>query len=47
MTAERYLGLAVTAMLMAAGTGAAFAGWVGHGPDILLSLAQSGLGWCF
>lgn len=47
MTAERYLSLTVAAMLMAAGIGAAFAGWVGHGPDILLSLTQSGLGWCF
>ena len=47
MTAERYLGLTVAAIVMAAGTGAAFAGWVGHGPQILASLAQSGLGWCF
>jgi hypothetical protein len=47
MTAERYLGLAAAAMLMAAGTGVAFAGWLGHGPEIMLSLAQSGLGWCF
>lgn len=47
MTAEKYLGLTVAAMLMAAGTGVVFAGWLRHGPEIMLSLAQSGLGWCF
>ncbi|WP_169288720.1 hypothetical protein [Chelativorans sp. ZYF759] len=47
MTAGKYLGLSGAAMLMAAGTGAAFAGWIGHAPEILASLGQSGLGWCF
>jgi hypothetical protein len=47
MTAERYLALTFAAMLMAGASGLAFAGWVGHGPEILMSLAQSGLGWCF
>ena len=25
----------------------AFAGWIGHGSSILLSMAESGLSWCF
>ena len=49
-TARRYtllpavliaLGLAIMAAT------AAFAGWLEHGPDILLSLAESGMAWCF
>ncbi len=35
------LGLAIMAAT------AAFAGWLEHGPDILLSLAESGMAWCF
>ena len=45
MTAERYLGVTIAAMVMAGATGVAFAGWLGHGPEILLAVAQSG--WCF
>jgi hypothetical protein len=26
---------------------AAFAGWLEHGPAIFLSLAESGMSWCF
>ena len=38
--------------LLAAGgalllAGAAFAGWLHHGPEILLSVAERGLSWCF
>ncbi len=25
----------------------AFQGWIAHGPDIFLSLAQAGISWCF
>jgi hypothetical protein len=25
----------------------AFLGWVAHGPEIFLSLAENGLSWCF
>lgn len=27
-------------------TGLAFAGWMRHGSDLLLGLAESGLSWC-
>jgi len=33
-------------LLLAAATGAAFAGWSNHGLDIFLSMAASGLAWC-
>ncbi|MCT7663733.1 hypothetical protein [Shinella kummerowiae] len=40
------------AALIALGLGvlaarAAFAGWLEHGPAIFLSLAESGMSWCF
>jgi hypothetical protein len=41
------LALAAAAVALSAVTGLAFAGWLGHGADIFLSLAQSGLSWCF
>jgi hypothetical protein len=41
------LALAAAAVALSAITGLAFAGWLGHGADIFLSLAQSGLSWCF
>lgn len=49
-TARRYTVLPVA--LIALGLGvmaatAAFAGWLEHGPAIFLSLAQSGMAWCF
>ncbi|WP_203426721.1 hypothetical protein [Sinorhizobium sp. BG8] len=28
-------------------TAIAFAGWLGHGAAIFLSMAESGLAWCF
>lgn len=37
------LGLALLAVLFSL----AFAGWIGHGSSILLSMAESGLSWCF
>ncbi|MCD1263714.1 hypothetical protein GR158_01330 [Shinella sp. AETb1-6] len=49
-TARRYTLL--PAVLIALGLSimaatAAFAGWLEHGPAILLSLAESGMAWCF
>jgi hypothetical protein len=49
-TARRYTVLPVA--LIALGLGvmaatAAFAGWLEHGPAIFLSLAESGMSWCF
>ncbi|MGB3502202.1 MAG: hypothetical protein WBA44_11295 [Mesorhizobium sp.] len=38
-------GLAVAGL--AALSGAAFAGWLAQGGDMLVSLAASGLAWCF
>jgi hypothetical protein len=42
-------GLALVAglALLAALFGLAFAGWVGNGSSILLSMAETGLSWCF
>lgn len=33
--------------VLAAMSGMAFAGWLGQGGDMLVSLAASGLSWCF
>lgn len=49
-TARRYTVLPVA--LIALGLGvmaatAAFAGWMEHGAEIFLSLAESGMAWCF
>ena len=49
-TARRYT--ALPAALIALGLGAmaataAFAGWLEHGTAIFLSLADSGMAWCF
>jgi hypothetical protein len=49
-TARRYTALPVA--LAALGLGvmavtAAFAGWLEHGSAIYLSLAESGMAWCF
>ena len=43
-TVAKYTAIAA---LLAIGTGAAFAGWAAHGPDIFMSMIQSGLSWCF
>lgn len=37
----------LTALALAGLTGLAFAGWVEHGADIFMAMAQSGLSWCF
>ena len=49
-TTSRYI--ALPAALIALGLGvmaatAAFAGWLEHGSAIFLSLAESGMAWCF
>ncbi|MDX3925096.1 MAG: hypothetical protein QHC90_04705 [Shinella sp.] len=33
--------------IVAALAAAAFSGWISHGPAILLTMAESGLSWCF
>ncbi len=48
-TARRFgvaLGLAAGLVLVAGGTGLAFAGWVDHGPRLFMALVESGLN-CF
>lgn len=39
--------LALAASVLALVFLLAFQGWVAHGADIFLSLAQAGLSWCF
>lgn len=39
-------GLAAGALLLAGGTGLAFAGWIDHGPSLFMALVESGLS-CF
>jgi hypothetical protein len=34
-------------VLLAAATGAAFAAWIDNGPEMLMSMAETGLSWCF
>ena len=47
MPASRLVGFARAALVLAALTGAAFGGWVGHGPAIFNSFVASGIAWCF
>ena len=44
---NRYLVGTAIFMVAALATGAAFAGWLNHGADILLTYASAGLAWCF
>ncbi|EYR77773.1 hypothetical protein P9A16_04855 [Shinella sp. 838] len=49
-TARRYTALPAALIVLGLGvmaTTAAFAGWVEHGSAIFLSLAESGMAWCF
>lgn len=39
--------LAFVAAVLALVSLFAFQGWIAHGADIFLSLAQAGLSWCF
>ena len=38
---------ALAAVVLSAATGLAFAGWVEHGAGMFMSLAETGLSWCF
>ncbi len=39
--------IGLAAVALAAATGLALAAWVENGPAILLSMAETGLSWCF
>lgn len=39
--------IALAGTALAAATGAAFAAWIDNGPAMLMSMAASGLAWCF
>jgi hypothetical protein len=39
--------IALAAAVLAAASGVAFAAWLDHGAAILMSMAQTGLAWCF
>jgi hypothetical protein len=41
------LALALAAVALSAATGLAFAAWMDHGAEMFVSLAASGLSWCF
>lgn len=47
MPVSRIAGLVLATLVLAALTGAAFGGWVGHGPAILNAFVADGLAWCF
>jgi|GEM_PF-3726069 len=47
ISARAALVLGAATIVAAAATGMAFAGWLGQGGDMLVSLAASGLAWCF
>ena len=47
ISAKTALVLCAGTIALAAATGIAFAGWLGQGGDMLVSLAASGLAWCF
>lgn len=39
--------LALAAVVLAAATGLAFAGWIEHGAGIFMATVEAGLAWCF
>ncbi len=45
----KYPGLKITAavVIAAALSGLAFAGWMNNGAEILITMAEAGLAWCF
>lgn len=47
VSVQSIFAVGAAAALFAAATGLAFAGWIGNGARIFLSLAESGLSWCF
>lgn len=46
-SATRFVWIAAGLLFFTASTGAAFAGWLNHGAEIFLVLAETGLAWCF
>ncbi|MCR9135578.1 MAG: hypothetical protein NXI27_06270 [Alphaproteobacteria bacterium] len=42
----RTIAAGLTALVFAALTGVAFAGWMNHGAEIFLTYSASGLAWC-
>lgn len=44
---RRFLFWAMGLAAFAGLTGIAFSAWVGHGSAILLTLAETGMAWCF
>jgi len=44
---QTLLAIALAAILLAAATGVAFAGWLNHGAGIFMSLVEAGIAWCF
>ncbi len=47
MSARPALLSATSLVAFAAATGMAFAAWGEHGPAMFMTLAESGLSWCF
>ncbi|MGE0283643.1 MAG: hypothetical protein AB7P20_23920 [Rhizobiaceae bacterium] len=39
--------IALGVALVAAATGAAFAAWIDNGDEMLMSMFEAGLAWCF
>jgi len=47
ISARKAVALGAATVALAAISGIAFAGWLGQSGDMLVSLAASGLSWCF
>ncbi|MFD1328557.1 hypothetical protein [Mycoplana ramosa] len=47
LTARSGIALTLALVLLAVLFSLAFAGWVDHGSSILLTMAETGLSWCF
>lgn len=43
----KVLKIIAATMLLAAIGGLAFAGWLNNGAEIILTMAETGLAWCF
>lgn len=41
------LKIALTVAVLAAATGVAFAAWIDNGDEMLVSMFEAGLAWCF
>jgi hypothetical protein len=47
MSPSLFAKLSAAAVVLAALTGLAFAGWLERGPEMFMAMAQAGLAWCF